>query len=98
MPASGTSVRTGFDALKDRLGIEPHIVAEVDDMAMFRLVARSGVGLSVVPPIVVRDELDQGLLIELRKVPELAEVFYAITLPRRFPHPLVRELIAEHGE
>jgi len=96
VPAHGTTVRLGFDALTDRLGIAPRIVAEVDDMAMFRLVARSGVGLSVVPPIVVRDELEQGRLVELRKVPELAETFYAITLPRRFPNPLVRELIAAY--
>jgi len=35
---------------------------EVDDMAMMRLLAREGVGLAVLPPIVVRDELASGEL------------------------------------
>ena len=94
VPARGSSIRVGFDALVDRLRVSPTIVAEVDDMAMLRLVAREGVGLAVVPPIVVTDELRDGLLVELRQVQGLAETFYAITLPRRFPHPLVNELIS----
>ncbi len=94
LPMRDSSIRAGFDALVDRLGIRPTVVAEVDDMAMFRLIARSGIGLAVVPPIVVKDELHDGTLVEVRQIPELAETFYAITLPRRFPHPLVQQLIA----
>jgi len=93
LPMRDSSIRAGFDALVDRLGITPTVVAEVDDMAMFRLIARSGIGLAVVPPIVVKDELHDGTLVEVRQIPELAETFYAITLPRRFPHPLVQQLI-----
>lgn len=93
LPTHDSSVRAGFDALVDRLGITPNVVAQVDDMAMFRLMARSGIGLAVVPPIVVKDELNDGSLVEVRQIPELAETFYAITLPRRFPHPLVQQLI-----
>jgi LysR family transcriptional activator of nhaA len=94
LPTPGSSIRAGFDALADRLGITPTVAVEVDDMAMFRLIARSGAGLAVVPPIVVKDELHDGTLVEVRQIPELAEIFYAITLPRRFPHPLVQQLIA----
>ncbi|MCB0062969.1 MAG: hypothetical protein KDE19_12675, partial [Caldilineaceae bacterium] len=81
--------RTGFDALVSRLGVRPHIVAEVDDMAMLRLVARSHNGLAVVPPIVVKDELDSGILVEVAKLPGLEETFFAITSTRRFPNPLL---------
>jgi LysR family transcriptional activator of nhaA len=95
VPAADSSIRTGLDALCDRLGVQPRIVAEVDDMAMLRLVAREGVGLAVVPPIVVKDELDSGILVEVRQIPELEETFYAITLPRRFPHPLVKQLVSQ---
>lgn len=95
LPSIETSIRTGFDALADRLGIRPRIAAEVDDMAMLRLLAREDIGLAVVPPIVVRDELDSGLLIEAAQLPGLAESFYAITLARRFPNPLLRQLLAE---
>lgn len=89
LPAIETTIRTGFDALVDRLGVRPQIVAEIDDMAMLRLVAREHVGLAVVPPIVVKDELDTGELIEVEQLPELKETFFAITLTRRFPNPLL---------
>ena len=45
--------------------------------------------LQVVPPIVVKDELDTGVLVEIAELPELAETFFAITLSRRFPNPLL---------
>jgi len=89
VPTRESSIRTGFDALVNRLGIQPQIVAEVDDMAMLRLVAREHHGLAVVPPIVVKDELDDGTLIEVAELPGLAETFFAITLTRRFPNPLL---------
>ncbi len=89
VPAPESSIRTGFDALVNRMGIHPQIVAEVDDMAMLRLVAREHTGLAVLPPIVVKDELDEGVLVEVSKLPTLAETFFAITLTRRFPNPLL---------
>jgi LysR family transcriptional activator of nhaA len=95
VPSRESSIRTGFDALVGRLGVRPRIVAEVDDMAMLRLVAREHRGLSVVPPIVVKDELDGGSLVEVAQLPELTETFFAVTLARRFPNPLLRELLPE---
>jgi len=89
LPAQGSSIRTGFDTLIDRLGVRPQIAAEIDDMAMLRLMAREHPGLSVVPPIVVKDELDAGVLVEVAQLPDLAESFFAMTLARRFPNPLL---------
>lgn len=97
LPTVETSIRTGFDALMDRLGIRPRIAAEVDDMAMMRLLAREGIGLAVVPPIVVKDELASGMLVEIDRFPQLSETFFAVTLARRFPNPLLRQLIAWPG-
>ena len=93
LPTLESSIRLGFDALIDRLGVRVRIAAEVEDMAMMRLLAREGIGLAVVPPIVVRDELANGSLVELAQLPELSETFFAVTLSRRFPNPLARELI-----
>ena len=74
-------------------GVRPRVIAEVDDMAMLRLLAREGEGLALVPPVVVRDEIDRGELIETHRVPQLKESFYAITPSRRFPNLLVSELV-----
>ncbi len=93
VPARPSSIRTDFDALMDRMRIEPRIIAEVDDMAMLRLVAREYDCLAVVPPIVVKDELDSGVLVEVAKLPGLVENFYALTVPRQFPHPLLQEVL-----
>ena len=96
LPSLDTGVRAGFDALADRLEVRPQIAAEVDDMAMMRLMAREGIGLAVVPPIVVNDELKNGRLVEANQLPGVIETFYAVTLARRFPNPLVRELLRAH--
>ena len=93
LPTKDSSIRTGFDALTDRMGIRPQIAAEVDDMAMLRLLAREGVGLAVLPPIVVKDELAAGILVEADRLPGIAETFFAITIRRMFPNPLVRLLL-----
>lgn len=92
LPTIDSSIRFGLDALFDRLHIRPRIAAEVDDMAMIRLLAREGVGLAIVPPIVVKDELQSGELLEVDQFPQMSETFYAVTLKRRFPNPLLREL------
>lgn len=95
LPSGESAIRAGFDALVERLGVRPRIVAEVDDMAMLRLLARDGVGVAVVPPIVVRDELSRGDLVELLQLPGLVETFYAITPRRRFPNPLLEALLGD---
>ena len=93
LPTTDSSVRTGFDALADRLGVRPQIVAEVEDMAMMRLLAREDIGLAVLPPIVVKDEITAGVLVEGDPLPGIVETFHAVTMSRRFPNPLVRLLL-----
>lgn len=93
LPTADTAVRIGFDALTARLGIRPQIAAEVEDMAMMRLLAREGVGLAVLPPIVVQDELSSGALVEADRLPGIGETFFAVTLSRRFPNPILSELL-----
>lgn len=93
LPIVGSALRDDLDALFDRLGIVPNVAAEVEDMAMMRLLVRESVGLACLPPIVIRDELAQGLLVEAAVLPSLYERFYAVTLERRFKNPLLSSLI-----
>lgn len=94
LPARQTSLRASFDALMARHGLTPHVAAEADDMAMLRLLAREDAGLAVIPPIVVRDELTAGLLVEVAQLEGIREHFLAVTCQRRFPNPLLGELLA----
>jgi LysR family transcriptional activator of nhaA len=97
LPTRSSALRIGFEALTDRLGVAPQVAAEIDDMAMMRLLAREGAGLAVIPPIVVRDELEEGTLVEADRLPGLTERFYAVTTRRRFPNPILRRLLDETG-
>jgi LysR family transcriptional activator of nhaA len=97
LPPPESGLRTGFEALRERLGLTIRIAAEVDDMAMMRLLARDGVGNAVLPPIVVRDELASGELLEAERLPGLAQAFHAVTIRRRFPNPLLRDLVPTRG-
>ncbi|WP_421762181.1 LysR family transcriptional regulator [Devosia sp.] len=96
LPSLDSDIRVAFDRLMDLAGIRPIIVAEVDDMAMLRLFARESSGLTLVPPIVVRDELSSAVLTEYYRMPRLTESFYAITQQRRFPNRLLGELLARY--
>jgi LysR family transcriptional activator of nhaA len=93
LPTRETALRAAFDALAARLGVAPIIAAEADDMAMIRLLARADAGLAIIPPIVVQDELRSGALVELAGLPGIGETFIAVTLHRRYPNPLLAEVL-----
>lgn len=95
LPTRASGLRVGFDALASQLGVAVQIAAEVDDMAMMRLLTREGVGIAVLPPIVVRDELTAGTLVEVSQLPNMVETFYGVTVERRFPNPILRELLGQ---
>lgn len=97
LPGPQSTMREPFDALLEKAGVRPHLAAEVDDMAMLRLLAREGAGVTLVPPIAVQDELRSGELREICRVPKLRKAFYAVTLHRQFPNSLVRDLIRKFG-
>ncbi len=92
LPGLESDIRVAFDRVLELAGIRPTILAEVDDMAMLRLLARERKGVTLVPPIVVRDELEAGILVEHCRIQEVTETFYAIVQKRRFPNRLLNEL------
>lgn len=93
LPSQESNTRAGFDRILASAGVRPRIVAEVDDMAMIRLLAREGEALALVPPVVVQSEIKDGILVETHRIPQVRETFYAVTPSRRFPNPLVAELV-----
>ena len=96
VPTTDTPIRVGFDRLCSRYDIIPNLAAEVDDIAMMRLLAREGVGIAVLPPIAVQNELKSGLLLEADHDMGLRESFHAVTIDRKFPNPLLEPLLAHH--
>ena len=93
LPGRESEVRAGFDLLCEQHRVTYRTLAEVDDMAMLRLLARDSDALALVPTVVVQDELRSGALVEYCVVPQLFEDFYAITVKRHFQSPVVRSLL-----
>ena len=94
LPGKNSEIRAGFDSLCHHLNIDFKILAEVDDMAMLRLLARDSNGIALLPTVVVQDELKSKKLQEYCVVPHLQENFYAITVKRQFASPVLKELLA----
>jgi LysR family transcriptional regulator, transcriptional activator of nhaA len=93
LPGRESDIRNGFDVLCEQLGIRYRLRAEVDDMALLRLLARDSDSVALLPTVVVQDELRSGRLVQHCVVPGLYENFYAITVQRRFELPLIKELL-----
>ena len=93
LPGHDSNFRESFDVMMERHGIKPIIAAEVDDMAMLRLLAVEGAGLALVPRVVVREELQNGIVSEYYRFPDVRESFYAITMNRQFPNTFMKDLL-----
>jgi LysR family transcriptional regulator, transcriptional activator of nhaA len=93
LPSRDSGFRAAFDLVCERAGLMINIVAEVDDMAMLRLLARDSGAVALVPAVVVRDELHDGRLEEYCAVPNLHEEFWAVGVRRQYQHPLLRSLL-----
>lgn len=95
LPGPRHALRAQFDALCIAAGVKPRLRAEVDDMAMLRLIARDSGWLTVLPGVVVQDELRLGGLVRVGQSTQLKENFYAITTPRRHRLERLESLLAE---
>ncbi|MBX4377609.1 LysR family transcriptional regulator substrate-binding protein, partial [Mycobacterium tuberculosis] len=65
LPGPRHALRAQFEALCASAGVTPRLRAEVDDMAMLRLIARDSGWLTVLPEVVVQDELRTGILVKV---------------------------------
>ncbi|GAA0780366.1 LysR family transcriptional regulator [Castellaniella ginsengisoli] len=79
LPSARHGVRLQFDALCFAAGVQPRLRAEIDDMTMLRLIARDSGWITVLPEVVVQDELLSGELVHVGQSSQLTEHFYAIT-------------------
>ena len=93
LPSRQSDVRADFDLILANAGIEPFVHAEVDDMALLRLLALSGGGLALVSKIVVERELKSREIKFMQRVPGLAEKYFALTVHKRFQTAWLGEIV-----
>lgn len=94
LPGPRHALRGQFDALCMSAGVKPRLRAEVDDMAMLRLVTRDSGWLALLPEVVVQDELRQGVLVSVGRSTLLQERFYATTTLQRHQIQRLEALLA----
>lgn len=97
LPGLRHALRSQFEALCIAADVKPRIRAEVDDMAMLRLIARDSGWLTLLPEVVVQDELRTQTLVVVGQSDELQENFYAITTPHRHRIERLDRLIEHPG-
>lgn len=98
VPGADSEVRASFDMLCEQFDLRVNVTAAVDDMAMLRVFARSAPWAVVVPTVVVRDEIRTGTLEEYCARPNVYENFFAISIKRKFQHPLLKKLLTRRPE
>jgi LysR family transcriptional activator of nhaA len=95
LPGPSSDIRSQFDLMCGQLGVEVDPYAEVEDMAMLRLLARDSGGLAVLPEVVVQDELQSGRLETYCVLDAVVERFYAITAKRHFELVALKTLLEQ---
>ncbi|WP_370872723.1 LysR substrate-binding domain-containing protein [Methylicorpusculum sp.] len=81
LPGKRHALRAQIDALCESAEIKPRQRAKLDDMALLHLIAPDSNWLTLLPEIVVQDELRDISLVVVEKSSQLQECFYAITAP-----------------
>jgi LysR family transcriptional regulator, transcriptional activator of nhaA len=95
LPGPSSDIRSQFELFCNSNNLQPAICAEVDDMAMLRLLARDSGDLAIVPTVVVQDELQAGILELYAEIPGVTEQFFAVTQHRHFDLPILKELLPD---
>jgi LysR family transcriptional activator of nhaA len=95
VPGRSSDIRSQFELFCDSQGLRPDICAEVEDMAMLRLLARDSGDMALLPAVVVQDELQSGVLQLYAEIPEIAEQFFAVTQQRQFRLDILDELLGQ---
>ena len=93
LPSRQSDVRADFDLILASAGLEPFVHAEVDDMALLRLLALSGEGLALVSKIVIERELQSRKIKFMQRVPGLTERYYVLTMRKRFQSEWLAEIV-----
>jgi LysR family transcriptional activator of nhaA len=93
LPGRAGRYRSDFEAWLERERVHADVRAEVEDMALLRLFAMSGLGIAIVPEIVVQRELESGDLVSIRRLKGFFETFYAVTTTKKFPNPSIEKIV-----
>ena len=97
LQTANTALRQSLDQWFDVHQVEPHVVGEVEDMAMLQTLGEHGLGLFAAPTVVRKEICRRYHVACVGELDRVRERFYAISVERRINHPAVR-LIADQAK
>ncbi len=89
LPGDHSALRRALEEWFDSLKVRPKVVAELDDVALAKIVAEAGLGVFAAPDVVEK-EIRQRYKVQLiGLIKEVRQRFYAISVERKIRHPAV---------
>lgn len=89
LPTDDTSMRKKLVQWLDTQRIHPNLVGEFDDSALMKAFGKAGIGFFIAPSMITGEVVRQYGVVEIGKITEITERFYAISTERRATHPAV---------
>ena len=93
LPSLALESRADFDHFAHSKGLTLKVGGEVDDVALLRVLALTGKGIVLIPKMGVANDLTNRNLVLVHEFKNFTQHFYAITRQKRFPNPLIAELV-----
>lgn len=89
MPSTNSTLRRALEEWFNSLDMRPNVVAEIEDLALAKVVGEAGFGVFAAPDVIEKDILKRYEVQVVGRVEALRQRFYAISLERKIRHPAV---------
>ena len=97
LPTQNTALRRDMEKWFRAAQVEPVVIGEFADAALAKIVATDGLGITVVPTVVLAEAIERYGFVALGRTEECQIRLYLITAERRIEHPAVKLLAREAG-
>lgn len=92
LTGAGTALTQSLESWFTRQGIQPRIVARIEDSALLKSLAQGGLGIAAVPTQIEHEVVKQYRLRIIGRAPEVRMALFLSRLRGRRVHPLVAEI------
>lgn len=87
LPTEGAALRRSLEQWFDREEVRPHVVGEFDDSALIAVFGQAGDGAFAIPTAIEEDARRHYGVRVVKRLTDVHERFYAITIERKVKHP-----------
>jgi LysR family transcriptional activator of nhaA len=89
LPTQNTTLRRAIELWFDEMNIRPFVKHEFEDSALLKVFGSAGQGLFCAPTAIAPEVGRQYGVLEVGRIEDVRERFYAISVERRLKHPAV---------